>query len=130
MRVELDLESKPSFCASCEWEKGHRKPIQKVREDERAAAVGDEIHLDLWRLAPVETINRKEFIISFTDDHSRYTTVYLIYKKDEAFNCYRIFEAWLGNQHKARIKKLQTDRGGEYVSNEFTDHLRKTGTVQ
>ena len=127
--VELDLESKPSFCASCEWGKGHRKPIQKVREDERAAAVGDEIHSDLWGPAPVETINRKEFFISFTDDHSRYTTVYLIYKKDEAFNCYRIFEAWLGNQHKARIKKLRTDRGGEYVSNEFTDHLRKTGTV-
>ena len=32
--VELDEESKPSFCASCEWGKGHRKAIQKEREDD------------------------------------------------------------------------------------------------
>ena len=54
--VELDLDSKPTVCASCEWGKGHRKAIQRVREDERAAAVGDEIHSDLWGPAPVEHI--------------------------------------------------------------------------
>ena len=32
--VELDEESKPSFCASCEWGKRHRKAIQKEREDD------------------------------------------------------------------------------------------------
>ena len=35
MGVELDLESKPTICNSCEWGKGHRKAIQRVREDER-----------------------------------------------------------------------------------------------
>jgi len=28
--VELDLESKPTFCSSCEWGKGHRKAITKI----------------------------------------------------------------------------------------------------
>ena len=28
--IELDLESKPTFCSLCEWGKGHRKAIQKV----------------------------------------------------------------------------------------------------
>ena len=28
--VELDEESKPTVCVSCEWEKGHRKAIRKV----------------------------------------------------------------------------------------------------
>lgn len=28
--IELDLESKPTFCSSCKWGKGHRKAIQKV----------------------------------------------------------------------------------------------------
>ena len=68
--VELDLESKPLFCISCEWEKEHWKPIQKIREDEWAVAVGNKIHLDLWGLSPVETINWKGFFISFTNDHS------------------------------------------------------------
>jgi len=65
--IELDLESKPTFCSSCEWGKGHRKAIQKVREDEEPDDVGDEVHSDLWGPASVETINRKEYFVSFTD---------------------------------------------------------------
>jgi hypothetical protein len=84
--VDLDLESKPTVCASCEWGKGHRKAIQRVREDERAAAVGDGIHSDLWGPAPVESINHKEYFVTFTDDHSRYTVIYLMAKKSEVLS--------------------------------------------
>ncbi|KJA26564.1 hypothetical protein HYPSUDRAFT_116472, partial [Hypholoma sublateritium FD-334 SS-4] len=68
--VELDESSKPTFCASCDWGKGHRKAIQRVREGERASVVGEEIHSDLWGPASVETINRREYFVSFTDDYS------------------------------------------------------------
>jgi hypothetical protein len=68
--IELDESSKPTVCESCEWAKGVWKEIQKTRNGDRAAAVGDEVHLDLWGPAPVETINRKQYYISFTDDHS------------------------------------------------------------
>ena len=128
--VELDPESQPSFCESCEWGKGHRKAIQRVREDERAAMVGEEIHSDVWGPAPVETINRKEYFVSFTDDYSRYTVIYLMAKKSEVFEHYLAFEAWLKTQHNARIKKLRSDRGGEYLSGEFSEHLRKEGMIR
>ena len=36
----------------------------------------------------------------------------------------------MSNQHKARIKSLRTDRGGEYLSDEFSAHLKKAGTVR
>jgi hypothetical protein len=128
--VDLDLESKPTVCASCEWGKGHRKAVQRVREDERAAKLGDEIHSDLWGPAPVETINRKEYFVSFTDDHIRYTVIYLQSKKSETFESYKEFEAWLKTQHGVQIRKLRSDRGGEYLSGEFETHLRKAGTVR
>ena len=66
--VELDLVSKPSICKSCKWAKGERKAITWVHEGQRTTEVGREIHSDLWGPAPIETINRKLYYISFTDD--------------------------------------------------------------
>jgi hypothetical protein len=51
-------------------------------------------------------------------------------RKNEAFACYKQYEAWDETQHGARIKQLQTDRGGEYLSGEFTAHLKSKGTVR
>jgi hypothetical protein len=128
--VRLEADSTPTVCDSCEWAKATRKPVTKVREGERRTAVGDEIHSDLWGPSPVETIGKKKYYISFTDDYSRYTSIYFLRTKDEAFNSYRIYEAWLLTQYRVRIKCLNSDRGGEYLSQEFTDHLKKAGTTR
>ena len=128
--VKLEDDGEKVACDSCEWAKGNRKQISKVREDKRRTAVGEEIHSDLWGKAPVESINRKLYYISFTDDYSRYTNIYFLYGKDEAFESYKAYEAWLLNQYGAKIKCLRSDRGGEYLSDEFSDHLKAAGTVR
>ena len=69
--ITLDKESEASVCESCEWAKGTRKAIVKAQDGDRCEAVGDEVHSDLWGPAPVETLGRKRYYISFTDDHSR-----------------------------------------------------------
>ena len=93
-------------------------------------AIGDEIHSDLWGKAPVESINRKLYYVTFTDDFSRYTNIYFLHKKDETFESYQHYKAWLSNQYGIHIKCLQSDRGGEFLSDEFTEHLKKAGTVR
>lgn len=128
--VTLEGGNEKTVCESCEWAKGARKKVTKIREDERCAGVGDEIHSDLWGEAPVESINRKLYYVTFTDDYSRYTNIYFLHKKDETFESYKHYEAWLSNQYGARIKCLRTDRGGEYRSDEFSEHLKKAGTVR
>ena len=45
--VKLEGSLERVVCESCEWAKGSRKQVLKVREDERRTAVGDEIHSDL-----------------------------------------------------------------------------------
>jgi hypothetical protein len=84
----------------------------------------------LWGPAPVKTINRKRYYISFTDDYSRYSNVYFLHAKDEAFDAYQYYEAWMKTQHDVRIKSLRSDRGGEYLSDQFSDHLKKAGTTR
>ena len=74
--IELSSDGEATICESCESAKGTRKPIVKVREGGRSAAVGDEIHSDLWGPAPVESINHKLYYVTYTDDYSRYSSVY------------------------------------------------------
>src|SRR6202522_3225275 len=128
--VELDLASKPSVCESCEWAKGERKAITRVHEGQRTTEIGGEIHSDLWGPAPVETINQKLYYISFTDDFSRFTSVYFLRTKDKAFESYQAYEAWMKTQHNHPIKALRSDRGGEYLGADFSAHLKKAGTIR
>ena len=85
-----------------------------MREEEEPDDVGDEVHLDLLGPASVETINQKEYFASFTDGCSQFSKIYLIRMKDKTFDCYQKFEAWLNTQHNIKIKRLCSDRGGEY----------------
>jgi len=66
----------------------------------------------------------------FTDDYSRYTHLYLIRHKDETYETYKAYEALVNTQYEAKIKILHTDRGGEFLGHEFTNHLSAAGTIR
>ena len=125
---KLDETSKILSCNSCEYGKAHRKEVKKERQFPRASNIGDEIHSDVWGPSPVKTIGGREYYSSFTDDNSRYSKLYLQRTKDETFTSYKTYEAELLRQKGIHIKKLHSDRGGEYLSKEFSDHLAKSGT--
>ena len=97
------------FCESCIYAKSSRKPIQKVRGGERATEFGEEVHSDLWGPAPVESRGGKRYYITFTDDKTHLTHLYLLWKKDKAFNSYKEYEAWADTQLSAKIKTLHSD---------------------
>jgi transposase InsO family protein len=129
--VSLDTSSdEPVFCEACTFAKSRRQAIPKVREGERATVFGGEIHSDVWGPAPVQTIGGRRYFVSFTDDYSRLTHIYLLRRKSETFGAYKTFEAWTNTQLNTKIKVLHSDRGGEYMSEEFTKYLAEHGTEQ
>ena len=109
--VFLDLTEsiKPFFCELCVYAKSSQKPILKVREGECATEFGGEVHSDLWGPAPVESKGGKKYYITFTDDKTCLTHLYLLWKKDEAFATYKEYEAWVNTQLSAKIKILHLD---------------------
>ena len=115
-------------CDSCEYAKTTRKPIGKERDPPRRENLGDEVHTDLWGPSPVQTPGHSQYYVSFTDDHTRYTTLYLQKTKAEMFASYKSYEAWLSTQFDVKIKCLHSDRGGKYLSKEFSQHLQLKGT--
>jgi hypothetical protein len=126
--IILDESSQPEVCESCEYAKTTRKPITKVRVDEQAKEVGDEVHTDLWGPSPVKSIGGKEYYVSYTDGCTRWSEVDILQMKDQTFRSYKDYEAWLKRQRGATVKCIFSDRGGEYMSREFQDHLAAQGT--
>jgi len=70
-----------------------------------------------------------QYFVTFTDDLSRYGYVYLMRHKSETFEKFKEFLNEVENQCGKKIKALRSDRGGEYLSHEFSDHLKSCGIV-
>jgi len=67
------------------------------------------------------------YFIEFHDDPSSYHAAYPLRKKSEAFDAFLTFKAYAENQTGRKIKVFQDDKGGEFMSNEFTDFIAKAG---
>ncbi|KAJ9566156.1 hypothetical protein OSB04_002122 [Centaurea solstitialis] len=55
--------------------------------------------------------------------------VYLMRHKSESFERFKEFQNEVQNQLDRKIKFLRSDRGGEYLSDEFDNHLMECGIV-
>ncbi|KAJ9539184.1 hypothetical protein OSB04_031917 [Centaurea solstitialis] len=67
--------------------------------------------------------------LPFTDDFSRYGYAYLIRHKSEAFEKFKEYHNEVHNQLDRKIKFLRSNRGGEYLSQEFDNHLMECRIV-
>ncbi|GJX77586.1 retrotransposon protein, putative, ty1-copia subclass [Tanacetum coccineum] len=121
-----DIESLGK-CVSCMSGKMARKPYS--HQVERAKDLLGLIHTDVC--GPFRIVSRQgaNYFVTFTDDFSRYGYVYLLKHKHEVFETFKVFQKEVENQLGKTIKSLRSDRGGEYMSQEFLDHLKEHGII-
>ncbi|GJY22446.1 retrotransposon protein, putative, ty1-copia subclass [Tanacetum coccineum] len=114
-------------CVSCMSGKMARKPY--THQVKRAKDLLGLIHTDVC--GPFKIMSRQgaSYFIIFTEDFSRYGYVYLLKHKHEVFETFKVFQKEVENQLGKTIKSLRSDRGGEYTSEEFLDHLRDHGII-
>ncbi|GKA16507.1 retrotransposon protein, putative, ty1-copia subclass [Tanacetum coccineum] len=122
----IDIESLGK-CVSCLSGKMARKPYS--HQVERAKDLLGLIHTDVC--GPFRVVSRQgaSYFVTFTDDFSRYGYVYLLKHKHEVFETFKVFQKEVENQLGKTIKSLRSDRGGEYMSQEFLDHLKEHGII-
>ncbi|KAL0409623.1 UNVERIFIED_CONTAM: Transposon Ty2-B Gag-Pol polyprotein [Sesamum radiatum] len=113
-----DLDHLPT-CESCLKGKMTKKPY--VGQSAIANGLLDLVHIDVC--GPLSTPARGGFsyFITFTDDHSRYGYAYMMSYKSEVFERFKEYRLEVKNQTSRKIKAIQLDRGGEYLSGEFID---------
>lgn len=113
-------------CQACTKGKKARDPF-KVRKELETKEVGELIHTDVCGPIQPASFGGNHYFVSYTDDYSRYSKVYLMKNKSEQPEKFKEFRNYLKNQFKIKIKTLRSDSGGEYTSNEFEDYLKKKG---
>jgi len=126
--VELTDDGLMATCETCKQAKATCKQIRKEHEALLADAVGTETHTDLWGPSPTPSMGGRRYYVMFTDDHSCYSSLTVLHMKDETLEAYKAYATWMYTQHGVRIKRLRSDRGGEYTSNKFTKFLTEQGT--
>ncbi|KAL4367289.1 hypothetical protein GQ457_05G022980 [Hibiscus cannabinus] len=70
-----------------------------------------------------------QYFITITDDFSRYGYIYLMRHKSEALEKFKEFKNEVHNQHGKSIKALRSDRGGEYLNQDFDELLKECGII-
>src|SRR5580658_2869541 len=126
--IELVDDGSTVICDACEQAKATRKDIRKEREAPLAAEFGEEVHTDLWGPSPVPSLGGRGYYVTFSDDYSRFTKLTILRSKDETLDAYKSYAAWVLTQKGIKIKRLRSDRGGEYTGNAFSKFLQEQGT--
>nr|GFA18370.1 retrotransposon protein, putative, Ty1-copia subclass [Tanacetum cinerariifolium] len=104
-----------------------RKPY--IHQVESGKDLLGQIHTDVCGPFKIISRQRASYFVTFTDDFSRYSYVYLLKHKHEVFETFKVFQKEVENQLDKTIKSLRSDRGGEYISQEFLDHLKDHGII-
>ncbi|GKC18073.1 retrovirus-related pol polyprotein from transposon TNT 1-94 [Tanacetum coccineum] len=113
-------------CEICVQAKMKRKHFPKV---DRQSEILELVHSDICELNGQLTRGGNRYFITFIDDCSRYTYVYLLKSKDQAFETFKIYKAEVENQRGKKIQILRSDRGGEYFSTEFSSYCESQGLI-
>lgn len=114
------IEEVNEVCEVCAKGKQHKKTFPK-QGNWRATEKLKLLHTDLCGPNQPETIGEKRYVLSFTDDFSRKTWIYLPSMKSEAFSFFKHFKLMIENEERMKIGFLRSDRGGEFNSRESND---------
>ena len=96
-----------------------------VRQLQRVAKPLELIHTDVCGLLKVRSRGGYNYFITFTDDYTHFGRVFLMKHKFEAFEMFKIYKNEVEKKLKLSIKTLRSNRGGEYLSDEFLGYLEE-----
>jgi hypothetical protein len=113
------------ICRGCALGKNIKKPFPS--SENRSKEILDLIHSDVCGPMPLKSLGGSLYYVTFIDDFSRKTWMYLIKTKDEVFGKFQEFKAEVENLTNKKIKILRSDNGGEYTSKELVSFCKATG---
>lgn len=114
------------MCVGCLMSKQTRNSFP--RQTEFHATKGLElIHGDLCGPISPETTAGNKYFFLLVDDFSRMMWIYMLKSKDEALSAFKSFRTLVEKGAEKRIKVFRTDRGGEFVSKDFTTYCEEAG---
>jgi hypothetical protein len=103
--------NKESVCGACQQAKSHQLPYSVSTS--KSSAPLELIFSDVWGPA-IDSFGNKRYYVSFIDDYSKFTWIYLLRHKSEVFKFFREFQSLVERLFNRKILAMQSDWGGEY----------------
>jgi hypothetical protein len=123
LSVGLELDSTlTESCIVCVQTKAHRATFSA--SDHIATRPGELVHTDESAIG-IPTINGgHKYYVSFTDDYSRFTVIYLLKRKDEGFDAFKQFDARVFIITDRHTSILRSDGGGEFINKNIKNYCK------
>jgi len=120
------ISDSDEVCEACMKGKQHRQPFPQ-ESNTRAEAPLQLVHADLSGKMNTQALGGSSYYFALIDDYSRKTWVYFLREKSQAFGKFKEWLAMVEAETGRKLKKLRTDRGGEFLSGEFTTFCKERG---
>ncbi|KAK4390000.1 Retrovirus-related Pol polyprotein from transposon TNT 1-94 [Sesamum angolense] len=125
---KLPIKSPRLACESCELGKHHRASFPP-RVDKRSSSPFTLVHSDIWGPCRFESINGFRYFITFVDDYSRMTWVYLLKDRSQVPTIITSFYNEIKTQFSVNIRILRTDNALEFVQKTVSDFCDSNGIL-
>jgi hypothetical protein len=100
-------------CDVCDAGKKATRKFYKGQTIIKTKQIGELMHTDVCGPISPTTRGGNKYFVSFIDDYSRKSWIYLIKTKDEVLNKFKELNNLLMTQYNITIKQLTSDGGGE-----------------
>ncbi|WVZ63692.1 hypothetical protein U9M48_013305 [Paspalum notatum var. saurae] len=121
LRAEKDLVCHP--CRHGKMVAASHIPVSQVM----TSYPGELLHMDTVGPARVASISGKWYVLVVVDDFSRFSWVFFMEFKDEAFGFVRDLVLRLRNESHKAMRAIRSDNGGEFRNSRFENFCRDLG---
>jgi transposase InsO family protein len=118
---------KQTVCEPCVLGKQTRKPFPSSKRESTGPM--ELIHTDVCGPMETKTPGGNRYFVSFIDDYSRCAVIQLLQNKNQVKTALSAFVSTMENQFDTKIKKLQSDRGGEFWNKDVKEFCANKGIV-
>ena len=129
--IKLDASDPPhETCPGCAAGKAKRRAFKSSgSRDTRSSSPIERIHSDL--IGPTDvSIGGHRFACIFTCDSTSHVWFYPLKSKDKTLENFKKFVVMIEKSTGMKIKFFHSDRGGEFMSDEFTAFLEDQGITR
>ncbi|RVW51876.1 Retrovirus-related Pol polyprotein from transposon TNT 1-94 [Vitis vinifera] len=115
-------------CESCQLGKHTRVSFPK-RLNNRAKSPFELVHTDVWGPCRTASTLGFQYFVTFIDDYSRCTWLFLMKNQAELFSIFQKFYTEIQTQFNISIRVLRSDNAREYFSAQFTSFMSHHGIL-
>ena len=123
----IDKDTNNFQCEVCQLSKHVRNsyPQQPYKSSQPFSI----IHSDVWGPSRISNISGSRWFVTFIDDHTRVTWVFLMKEKSEVGQIFQNFNRMIQTQFKTKIQVLKTDNDREYFQSKLGSYHLEQGII-